>query len=384
MTNQALPGRRLSLILPAYNEAAGIANAVAEADVALQQLTDDYEILVVDDGSSDETAAIVANAIRSNPRVRLLRHERNQGYGRALRTGFEAAQKELVAFTDADCQFHLEDLERLLPLTDGAPIAVGYRIDRQDPWQRRFYSWGYNQVVRGLLGTGVRDCDCALKVFRRETLPALLPETNGFFVNAEILTKARQQEFAVGEAGVRHRPRVRGSSKVSLFDVPRVLSRLLPFWWSRVLFAQSSNVKCQTSNVQDQMSNVKCSRSNVKCQKLNVKSRSNGTWNVGPLTFDFGHLTLDLGFLAVVVVAAMLFFSKLNCPLQEPEEPRYAEIPRQMLAEGSFALPMLHGLPYYDKPPLLYWLVMGSYELFGSMIGLRGRSRVWPAFCACS
>lgn len=231
---------RLSLILPAYNEAAGIVQAVAEADVALSRLTDHYEILVVDDGSADATADRVTAVLAEYPNVRLLRHGVNQGYGAALRTGFEAARYDRVAFTDADCQFDLADLGRLLPLTDGVPVAVGYRRHRQDPWRRRFFSWGYNMIVRSLLGTRVRDCDCALKVFRREALAQLLPEARGFFVNAEMLARARQLGYGVAEAPVTHRPRLRGDSKVSLADIPRTLAVLLPFWWSRVLFGRKA------------------------------------------------------------------------------------------------------------------------------------------------
>jgi dolichol-phosphate mannosyltransferase len=318
----ARPG--LSLVIPAYNEEAVIGRAVAEADQALVALGCPYEILVVDDGSRDGTAEAVARAAAGRPAVRLLRHPDNRGYGAALRTGFEAARGDRIAFTDADCQFHLTDLARLLPLTDHHPLAVGYRVDRQDPPHRRFYSWGYNQLVRTLLGTRVRDCDCALKVFRRGALANLLPESSGFFVNAEMLTRARQLGYAVAEAGVRHRPRCAGASKVSLLDVPRVLRTLLPFWWSRVL----------------------------------LPGRGTGPGGAAARRTDWG-----LGLL--LVVAALLFFSRLRCPLLEPDEARYAEIPRQMLAEGRLVVPVLHGEPYYQKPPLLYWLVMASYTAMG-------------------
>src|SRR5207302_4712620 len=136
------------------NEEAGIRQAIEEADAALHRLADDYEVLVVDDGSTDRTAQVAAAAVQGRPRVRLLRHAENRGYGAALRTGFEAARFDRVAFTDADCQFHLDDLASLLPLTDAHAIAVGYRLNRQDSSRRRFFSWGYNWLTRTLLGTG--------------------------------------------------------------------------------------------------------------------------------------------------------------------------------------------------------------------------------------
>jgi dolichol-phosphate mannosyltransferase len=354
----------LSLVIPAYNEEAGIHQAIAEADAALAELAHDYEILIVDDGSRDRTAIVVAEAAQTYPHVRLLQHPENRGYGTALRTGFTAARFDRVAFTDADCQFHLADLAHLLPLTEQAPLAVGYRQKRQDPWQRRFFSWGYNTFVRALLGTRVRDCDCALKVFRKEAVQHLLPETRGFFVNTEMLTRARQLGYEVAEAGVRHRPRLRGVSKVSLWDIPRTLQTLLPFWWSQVLFPQYSPVseRVQPASPRPLYSGgeglgvrgcILPGRKTPSPQPLSPEAGARGFGATG------------WGLLALVVLCLVLFFGRLGWPLQEPEEPRYAEIPRQMLAAGSWAVPLLHGEPYYDKPPLLYWLVMASYRVFG-------------------
>lgn len=329
----------LSLIIPALNEAANIRRAIEEADHALAGMAPDYEIIIVDDGSVDGTAEAVRAAAANCPRVRLVRHERNRGYGAALRTGFEAARFARVAFTDADCQFDLADLASLASLTERYSLAVGYRVDRQDNWRRRLMSRGYNVLVRGLLGTRVRDCDCALKVFRREALARLLPETSGFFVNAEMLTRARQLGYRLAEVGVRHRPRFQGNSKVSFREIPKTLTTLIPFWWSRVLFpgATSDAMPARPSGI-----------------ATNAESRQAApAWRPA------------LGFWTLLVVAALLFFSRLRSPLLEPDEARYAEIPREMLAEGQFVLPVLHGAPYYHKPPLLYWLVMGSYALFG-------------------
>jgi glycosyltransferase involved in cell wall biosynthesis len=228
---------RLSLVMPAYNEAAGIADAVAEAHEALVGLGYEFELIVVDDGSTDGTGAAVAELATLWPRVRLLTHSTNLGYGAALRTGFEAARYDLVAFTDADGQFFLDDLDDLVTLARECPVAVGRRVDRKDPWRRRFLSWGYNVLVRIFLGTGVGDCDCALKVFQRDALQYLLPDSSGFFVNSEMLCRARQLGFAVAEVGVRHRPRRSGVSKVSLAEVPRTFATLVQFWWRHVVRA---------------------------------------------------------------------------------------------------------------------------------------------------
>ncbi len=227
---------QISLVIPAYNEATVISQAVREAETALRGLFDTFEILVVDDGSVDRTANTVEELLPLATHTRLIRHDINKGYGAALRTGFEAARFELIAFTDADCQFDLSDLSLLAGLANDYPVVAGYRVNRKDTWRRRFFSWGYNRLARTLLGTQVRDVDCALKVFRREVLAQLIPESRGFFVNTEMMTRVRQRGFRVAEHPVTHRPRASGESKVSLREIPRTAMRLLRFWWSNVVF----------------------------------------------------------------------------------------------------------------------------------------------------
>jgi dolichol-phosphate mannosyltransferase len=229
---------RISLVIPAFNEAAVIGRAITEAEAALAPRFADFEVLVVDDGSSDGTAAEVERTRLVAPHTRLLRHGTNRGYGAALRSGFEVARFPLVAFTDADCQFDLADLADLAPVTAESDVVVGYRIDRKDPWRRRFLSRGYNLLARTLLGTRVRDVDCALKVFRREVLAGLMPESRGFFVNSEMMTRARLLGLTVAERPVAHRPRLGGASKVSLREVPRTFRTLVGFWWDEVVWAR--------------------------------------------------------------------------------------------------------------------------------------------------
>lgn len=315
---------RLSLVIPAWNEQETIRQAVQEAAAALEAVAADYEIIVVDDGSRDATADLVRAEAVANPRVRLVQHGGNRGYGAALRTGFQAAQLDLVAFTDADCQFNLADLEYVLPLTGRYDVVTGYRINRQDPLPRRFVSWGYNNLVKVLVGSPVHDLDCALKIFHREQLPALLPQANNFFVNTEMLTQARHQGLTVVEVGVNHRPRAAGRSKVSMRDVPRTLAALLPYWWTRIMFPAAAPSPA---------------RADARC------------W---------------VGLLLLALLAGLLLFPNLSYPLIEPDEARYAEIAREMAASGDWITPTLNHQPYYDKPPLLYWLVAGTFGLFGT------------------
>ena len=339
-------GCLLSLILPAHNEEAVIVQAIAEAEAAFARLSIVGEIVVVDDGSRDKTAELVSDLARENPSLRLIRHGVNRGYGAALRTGFECARGELVAFTDADCQFHLEDLARLLPLVQSGsePIhdmVTGWREDRKDPPLRLFLSRGFNLLVDGILGIGVRDVDCALKVFRRESLGRILPENKGFFANTEMFVRARQEGLSIAEVGVRHRPRAAGTSKVNLMAIPRVLNRLLPFWWTRVLHGSPRS-----------------------------KQEAFWSWNVA------GALGLLVG------LGLLIFGMGSNAPLMEPTEARNAEVARAMLEKNSFVVPVLDGVAYLDKPPLLYWSLMG---LFGPFGGTDRVARILPTiWCTAS
>lgn len=215
----------LSVFFPAYNEDGIIAKTVESATRALERFADDYEVIVVDDGSSDQTAAVVASLSASNPRVRLVRHDRNRGYGAALRTGFESAAKELVFFSDADGQFDLAELPGLLGMLDRAPVVLGYRIRRSDPAHRLFIAKVYNIVIRTVFGLRVRDIDCAFKLFRRDVLMQVMPlESDGAFISSELLIKLKRGNVPMVERGVHHYPRTTGVSKGA---TPKVILRTI-------------------------------------------------------------------------------------------------------------------------------------------------------------
>lgn len=334
--------RSLSLVLPAWNECEIITAAIHEADAAIRRITDTYEIIVVDDGSSDGTAELVRQAAESNPAVKLVRHSPNQGYGAALRSGFAAASMDLVGFTDADCQFDLTELDRFMLLSHRYDVVCGYRIDRKDTPLRCLYSRVYNLIVRTLLGIEVRDVDCALKVFHRDVVKKLNITGSGFLVNSELLVQVKQHGHSLVEVGVSHRPRTAGESTVSIHHIPKVLASLARFWWNEIQF-QHPPTKPSAIRPDDESA----SRNSV-CATL-TGLRHN-------------HSILQI---ALFIIAAVFMFTNLSYPLIDRDETRYAEIPREMISTGNWVLPQLNFQPYYDKPPLLYWLCAVSYKIFG-------------------
>ena len=219
MSDEPTPGREISIILPAYNEEDNILRALDSATKVGEGLFARHEIVVVDDGSRDRTAELVEERAAVDPRIRLVRHHRNGGYGRALRSGFQAAQMDLVFFTDADNQFDLEELELFLPWIDRVHVVAGYRIDRQDPWVRRFIAKTWNIIVRVLFYVPVRDIDCAFKLFRRSVFDELDLQGVGNIVNTELMVKLGRSGCGVVEVGVTHHPRIAGKARGFSFRI---------------------------------------------------------------------------------------------------------------------------------------------------------------------
>jgi glycosyltransferase involved in cell wall biosynthesis len=203
----------LTVFFPAFNEEGIIAKTVTDALAACAPVADDLEVVVVDDGSADQTPAIVERMAAADPRVRLIRHDRNRGYGAALRTGFAEARKELVFFSDADGQFDLHELPGSLAMLPQAPVVVGFRIKRNDPPHRLFIARTYKLIVRLMFGLRVRDIDCAFKLFRRQVFDGLTLESNGAFISSELLIKLSRRGVPIVERGVHHYPRTTGYSK---------------------------------------------------------------------------------------------------------------------------------------------------------------------------
>ena len=197
-----------------------VARAIQEAVTALEGLGADYEIIVVDDGSRDGTARVIGELQARQPQVRLVRHEVNRGYGQALRSGYAAAQKDLVLIHHADSQFDLTEIKRFLPLLAQADIVCGYRAQRADPFMRKVNALGWNMVVRLLFGYLARDIDCGFKLFRREILDHVhLTATRGAMIDTELLASARARGYRLAELPVTHLPRLGGQPTGANLDV---------------------------------------------------------------------------------------------------------------------------------------------------------------------
>ncbi len=203
----------LSIFFPAYNEEGNIKEVIEKATKAAERVTDNYEILVVNDGSADRTAEIVQAIAGKDSHVRLINHAQNQGYGAALMSGFMNSTKGWIFFSDSDLQFDLSELEKLVEKTDKYDVVLGYRKKRNDPFMRRLNAKGWNILNRIFFGLKVRDVDCAFKLFRADAIKPILHDmqSRGAMISAELLLRLREAGYEFVEVGVNHYSRGAGS-----------------------------------------------------------------------------------------------------------------------------------------------------------------------------
>jgi glycosyltransferase involved in cell wall biosynthesis len=207
----------ISITLPAYNEAENIDALSEEIMGYFEAKKIPYEIIIVNDGSADETGKIADALAAKHKTISVIHHRPNKGYGRSLLDGFKASRYEYLFFTDADRQFKIESLDEFIPhVRNGVgDMIIGYRIDRQDPFMRKFLSGCFNLLIRIIFGLKVKDIDCAFKLFKKKSFESLGIQSGDFLFNAEMLAKARVKHFSIREIGVRHFPRAGGTSTVS-------------------------------------------------------------------------------------------------------------------------------------------------------------------------
>ena len=224
----------LSLFFPAYNEEANLERVVGKAIPILKQVAKKYELIIVNDGSRDKTGEIAAKLAKRYPFIKIITHSPNQGYGAALKSGFYNSRYEWITFIDADGQFDFSEVTKLIGKAEEVDVVVGYRINRQDSFQRKLFGWGWTLLARLLLGIKVRDVDCAFKLIKKqviETIPRL-QSTRGAMISPELLAKAHKAGFKIVEVGVHHYPRGGGKqSGAELKVIFKSFFELGKLWW---------------------------------------------------------------------------------------------------------------------------------------------------------
>lgn len=200
----------ISFVLPAYNEEGNIGDAIDACRNIAPKVAQKYEVIVVNDGSTDGTKEVVQSLAKADPNVILVNHDINQGFGSAIRDGFDAARYDYIFYTDGDAQFNIGDITLLLPHIEESDFVIGYRIRRADPARRRFNAYVYNMLVRTFMRIPVKDVDCAFKLMKTSTMRSLQVSAETGFFFAELMHKAKKSGFRIYEVPVTHYPRRHG------------------------------------------------------------------------------------------------------------------------------------------------------------------------------
>ena len=226
----------ISVFFPAYNDAPSIAKLVEDALDVLPGLTDNYEVIVVNDGSLDETQKVLDELAEKHAAVRVVRHETNQGYGGALQSGFRAANNELVFYTDGDGQYDAREIVKLFPLLrENVDVVNGYKLERTDKMNRKVIGGFYNRLAHFLFSLPIRDVDCDFRLIRRAFLGKISLHSTSGSICVELVYKLRKAGAHFEEIGVNHYARQHGKSQ--FFTVRRVSKTLLDFFflWLRLV-----------------------------------------------------------------------------------------------------------------------------------------------------
>jgi glycosyltransferase involved in cell wall biosynthesis len=231
------PVRGLSIFFPAYNDSGTIASLVISALRTARKLTADFEVIVVNDGSADDTAEILDELARTYPEVRVVHHERNRGYGGALRSGFATATRELVFYTDGDAQYDPGELELLWrALGDDIDLVNGYKISRSDPMHRIVIGRVYHHTVKILFGLTVRDVDCDFRLMRRAIFDKVRLEKNSGVICLEMMKKITDAGFRIAEVPVHHYHRAYGKSQFFNFRrLAKTAGDVFKLWFALVV-----------------------------------------------------------------------------------------------------------------------------------------------------
>jgi glycosyltransferase involved in cell wall biosynthesis len=209
--------RSLSFVFPMFNECGNIERCVTEAIAAGRRLACDFEIIIVDDASTDGSGVLADKLAIQYPQLRVIHHSRNRKFGGAVKTGFAAARNDWILYTDSDLPIRLSDAALALPLTRDADMIIGYRLRRTDGLKRQLMSFAYNRLIQLMFDINVRDVNFAFKLFRRSILDNFRLRSAGGFIDAELLIEAREVGARIREIGLEYQPRIAGKSTLASF-----------------------------------------------------------------------------------------------------------------------------------------------------------------------
>ena len=222
----------LSVFFPAYNEEGNIKSTVLKAKKTLEAVASSWEIIIVDDGSSDGTDKVADTLCRQDKRIKVIHHKPNRGYGGALKSGFLKAKYEWVAFTDSDGQFDFGEIKKFIAEKDSADLILGYRLNRADSLARKVFTFGWSAFARILLGLKVKDYSCGFKMIKKSAYNKLLPLVGEEKVTQiEMIVKASRLGLKIREVGVNHYPRTSGKQTgASLKVVAKSIADIVKLW----------------------------------------------------------------------------------------------------------------------------------------------------------
>lgn len=227
------PGiQSLTVFFPAYNDEDNISKVAETAIEVLEELGHDYEMIIVHDGSPDGTGEVADELARKHPKLRIIHHEKNLGYGAALKTGFTSAKNEYIFYTDGDNQFDVGEMKKFVPLVSLglSDLVVGFRNRKQYSLYRKITSFTYNLVLQVLFDLPYRDVDCAFKLVPKSLIDEMVISSVDAFIDAEILIRAQQRGYETTEIGVTHRARETGVSGVKTNVILGTIKEMIQFY----------------------------------------------------------------------------------------------------------------------------------------------------------
>lgn len=222
----------ISAFFPCYNEEANVERTTLAALKTFARISVDFEIIIVDDGSKDRTGEIADRLAAEHPHVRAVHNRPNQGYGGALQRGFREATKTWVFYTDGDGQFDFDEIDNLWPLLERYDIVSAYRLNRQDSLMRKLNAFCWSTLVNLLFWMGIRDIDCAFKLYPRGLFDEIEMKSRGALIDTEVLARAKRLGYTIGQVGVHHYPRTAGTQTgANLRVILRAFKELFALWW---------------------------------------------------------------------------------------------------------------------------------------------------------